>query len=668
MRTLQLFIMTSFLSQLVTYAEWKNLSLPDTRQVNSFTLRNNEYFVASDSGVYFSKNQGENWVAIDSNFPRHSISYAQIFKDSIYALSTGSLSSMRSSKNNNCWEPWKINLPNIPAHNYPFIFNDNMLSIIAGCNLYISIDNGKNWKKIFGSYQYGLCHIVKVCINKQHILLAADNQLYITSDQGETWQSIAFSDTITTIASSIVFSACISGSDLYVSDSPMSNWHHTFSDSTITDIDIVNSSLYACNNKGIIVSTDRGNNWDLVYADTSLTSLSSSETSLIAYNYSTIYVFDANNVSSPTAVLRSQLREASHIEEARGTMYCKPTPYENSFLRLKNISGKYIWENLPKDTDSGCGRYYIGSLLFSDNLIYKVLPPTYGIPMTCASSDAGNTFIESNFSHYLEPHSVFSIKDRIFLGTNIGIYYSLDSGITFQAATSDIPSLPFIDYRSTNTYNDNPCNYYIYKFFHINDIIFAVSDSSLLVSRDDGIHWQSTGTGFPIATRYLPLTTTGSKIFVGTETNGVFYSLDTGYTWLSSNHEAFPTNIYSLHVDSSNLFAFERDSNKVWYRPLSEFTAENHVENPESSAAQPSPLVSIFNNFITTSFNLPSPAKVDISLFSLSGKKIKTFHSSNLNVGNHSFSYTTDFLPGGNYILHTTTGTAQHSKLFFVCN
>lgn len=103
--------------------------------------------------------------------------------------------------------------------------------------------------------------------------------------------------------------------------------------------------------------------------------------------------------------------------------------------------------------------------------------------------------------------------DRIFAGTDEGIYSSGDEGKTWRKTSVAARTVSFV--ASGNT------------------IYAGTKGDGLLASRDQGIHWTPV-TGLP-SRNIRSLLAAHGRLYAGTDANGVMVSHDQGMTWMAHN-------------------------------------------------------------------------------------------------------------------------------------
>jgi photosystem II stability/assembly factor-like uncharacterized protein len=130
------------------------------------------------------------------------------------------------------------------------------------------------------------------------------------------------------------------------------------------------------------------------------------------------------------------------------------------------------------------------------------------------------------------------------------VYKSVDRGLTWAKAGGNLAGNPRIN-----------------SFGATADRIFAGTDSGIYSSRDEGQTWQKTS----VTARTIRLATSGSAIYAGTQSAGLLASKDAGLNWTSVTG-LLSRNIRSLLVVHGRLYAgtdtdgvmVSHDQGKTW--------------------------------------------------------------------------------------------------------
>jgi photosystem II stability/assembly factor-like uncharacterized protein len=152
------------------------------------------------------------------------------------------------------------------------------------------------------------------------------------------------------------------------------------------------------------------------------------------------------------------------------------------------------------------------------------------------SVDRGVTWTKTgaNFPGNPRINSFGASTDRIFAGTDAGIYSSGDEGQTWQKTSVTARTISFA--ASGNT------------------IYAGTQSAGLLSSKDQGLHWiRVTGLA---STNIRSLLAAHGRLYAGTDADGVMVSHDQGMTWMAHN-AGLPalSQIFAMAILDDTVFA-----------------------------------------------------------------------------------------------------------------
>ncbi len=146
------------------------------------------------------------------------------------------------------------------------------------------------------------------------------------------------------------------------------------------------------------------------------------------------------------------------------------------------------------------------------------------------------TKINLPYGKYLSIYALVSDGNKIFAGTDVGLFCSSDSGLSWKPTIMNYGAA-----RSVTVYEGN---------------IFAGFDEALFRSSDDGISWIVDSSGLAKAEMFFSLTAIDSNLIIAGTGTGIFRSFDSGKSWDSDDAgiTALFQGSYSLAVIDSNIF------------------------------------------------------------------------------------------------------------------
>lgn len=265
-----------------------------------------------------------------------------------------------------------------------------------------------------------------------------------------------------------------------------------------------------------------------------------------------------------------------------------------------------------------------------------------------STNNGGNW--DSNLTLYVSAFAISPFDSSIFAGTQQGVIMSTDKGITWNSRN--------IGFAVTN----------INRLAFCGSNLFASTTYALYLSTDNGLSWNPTNLQLPanilIYSLAVNLNGTGkADIFAGTNYAGVFVSTDNGSTWNFANSGLTDKSVYSLAVSGSYLFAGTNVSG-VWKRQLSEL--ESIHETPPTQILQqfslsqnyPNP----FNPNTTIRYSIPKASFVNIRIYDILGREVKTLVNEQKQAANYSINFNGNNFASGIYLYRMQAGNFIQTK------
>jgi ligand-binding sensor domain-containing protein len=198
--------------------------------------------------------------------------------------------------------------------------------------------------------------------------------------------------------------------------------------------------------------------------------------------------------------------------------------------------------------------------------------------------------------------------------------------------------------------------------------LFAGTDTGgVFLSTDSGTSWTSVNSGLPAKTIVLSLAVSGIDLYAGTDTGGVFLSTDSGTSWTPVN-AGLPakSKVLSLAVFDGSLYAGIGGCG-VWRRPVPEMVG---VINPklqqgmfqQATFKMLSPRHADRTTIIACS--LPRPEKVTFTVCDLSGHDIASLGNKIFEAGLHQIPWDTRNVAAGFYLIRMNAGSNGCVKYF----
>ncbi len=226
------------------------------------------------------------------------------------------------------------------------------------------------------------------------------------------------------------------------------------------------------------------------------------------------------------------------------------------------------------------------------------------------TNDSGHIYVTAHENYYISPYP--DGDGAIFKSTDYGqnwnrIYYERPPGLFSVVFIDDI----IIDKH---------------------DFLYCTINYQLLRSIDNGLSWPSIGNGLNVNTL---ISNDDGVLFAGTRYNGIFNSYDSGDSWNEINTGLNHLNVGLLSIDNQG-YIYAGSGSGFYRSANSTFTSItlNSDDIPDKLQLYqnyPNP----FNSTTTIPFELPQKSYVEITVFDVTGRKIKTLVSEEINRGVH---------------------------------
>jgi hypothetical protein len=219
----------------------------------------------------------------------------------------------------------------------------------------------------------------------------------------------------------------------------------------------------------------------------------------------------------------------------------------------------------------------------------------------------------------------------LYAGTSNGVYLSTNSGADWMQRSSGLTG----DVRSLIISGTN---------------LFAGTwGSGLFRSTDNGLGWTQVlpstwGTSFAVS---------DTNVFAGTYGGGVFLSTDNGANWTAINSGLFNTQVRSLAVTNSTIYAgtYENQSfaGEVWKRPLSEIISavEDQSTGIPTSFILRQNYPNPFNPSTIIKYSIPQRSFVSLKIYNEIGEEIATLVNEEKPTGTYDITWNAASAAGG---------------------
>jgi photosystem II stability/assembly factor-like uncharacterized protein len=673
-----------FLFSWSVFAQWTRTNGPEGVAISSLANIEGTIYAGTEvNGMYVSTDDGINWTARNTGIETLEVTsivskpgyiFAGTFGGGVYRSTDGG-------------QTWIAPLNGVDLAVTSLVIDDSY--IFAGTisdGVQRSSDNGATWtEKLSGFLGFGA-----MCKSGNKVFASASNYTYATIDHGETWSNIQ------PLEGATIFSYYCEG-DTIIAGGRNKIYRSTDNGNTFTTIDltftfsIVNiyaitafgSTLFAATSyDGVYKSTDNGTTWfsaneGMGPKDARALTITNSSTLIAGTHYVGMYRSTDLGLSwnksvagfpAGSNILSLLVNESSVFAGTRDGVY-----------RTDDNGDNWVKLTGANDTINYCDVWGICEL---EGVIYASMQ-LYFNATVYKSIDNGATWIRCG-QVGLSPNLSFikalvNSGDNIIAGTDEGIYYSPNEGVTWlqtNVLNLNIPSLA----ASTNfVYAAAPAGFGIYR------------------SADNGVNWT---VALQSTVDYVEVAALDNYAFAGSFFGGARYSSNYGSTWFASGGFPPDASIFALGPVGNGLILAGTDLGPSWiyasfnngisFSTYSEGLAERasveafavndsfmfagtddhgvwrrlrpglvNIQTPTDmpqtfrlAQNYPNP----FNPTTTIEFELPEAGEVILRIFNLLGEEVEILLLASLPSGSHSVKWDASNLASGLYLYQLEIG------------
>lgn len=461
---------------------WQYVELPS--YVTGFKRRTSGIYAATNKGLYKSTNSGLNWTTVNKLFDTTKVSHFDI-QGSLMTL-TSSTATFLSNDDGATWKLAPTNKKN--AYSDIAIFNNTIYGVCDKGLFWVKYEDTA-WSEIQGLYGAYSNRMVF----KDSVLWVGTNGngCFMTKDFGVTW----------------------------------SQFKSAFGVLPITGLNLDNNGIYVSTDCGLFYSDNNGDTWKSV------------ENPIFKPNLYSIYKYYNKFLSGSKYGLFSTSDEFNSWSKANNsfehTNVSSVISLDSVLIAgtskgiFRSIDSGYTWSPVLK----GINRYNINSLNIVDWKAYADMSPQ-GFFVT---ENLGESWTRV-LGEFGRVNSIIRVDDKLFTGSNKGVYVSNDYGVNWMVLDSSLSKI-----------NVN-CLLYNGK-----SLLAGTNDSSLYVSDDFAKTWSriKTDSGRITIRKMLQYR---DNIFAATH-KGIQLSKDNGKTWSFINPENYSVNIKDIIISNNKLFA-----------------------------------------------------------------------------------------------------------------
>lgn len=583
----------------MTNWEKKSVGL-ENRAIHNIVFHSSAVIACTDSGLYQSTDNGDNWNKI-SSIPgvNHILLLGFNSKGAMFAGTYAGL--YRSLDSGKTWQligdgtdQTRTNIENLVIDSSDSIF------MTTPYGIYRSYDGGDNWEHLTNGIVESNMGFLELLGNNKIFAGTSWSGCYLSMDYGNTWTQIIN----------------IGGSDFVM---------------------IGNKNVFVATNGGILFADSLSGTWS--YKNNGINEL---QTSAILINKS-----------------NSQHKGEIFTGDVNGNIY-KSTDNGNSWIVVNRIQGvgvssiifggedtlyaSTIWGGVYRSVDDG-ESWEVENSGLDDPDVRAIAIDHNGIlyagtfSKIFKSTDKGETWVTSLSQSQSVQCSTLVVnkKNWLFAGTIVyGALRSKDGGLTWQQISTGM-QVP-IQFMAIND----------------NDELFAATlDGNLYHSTNDGENWTLLKSGMGIFNLFV---VNNNDLLAAVDVNhqdiGVYRSVDDGQTWFPEKNGL--NNKYAFAFDiNSDGYVFVCTNTGVYRSTSTILGVTNSTETASLLNIYPNPAESQ----TTINYSISKDGLAQIDLYDMLGNKVKTIFDGFVVSGNYSYTLNTEvLLPGSYYLRFSSSG------------
>jgi photosystem II stability/assembly factor-like uncharacterized protein len=234
-------------------------------------------FSGTDAGVFYSTNDGINWVAGNSGLTNKNVSTIAVIGENIFTGCFGGGNDILSLSTNGGkdWSNVSEELPSGVAVDALGVSGGNLFAGLDGSYdpVYLTTNNGAAWIDASGTpiTPWASTSVSSFAVNGNNIFTGLIyGGVMLSTDNGATWNSVSnglpsgsYANISTlTMCNGYVFAG--TGYGVFRSRDSGANWtavNNGLTDTTVNDLISYNGNLFAGTNTGAYLSTNNGESW-----------------------------------------------------------------------------------------------------------------------------------------------------------------------------------------------------------------------------------------------------------------------------------------------------------------------------------------------------------------------------------------------------------------------
>jgi photosystem II stability/assembly factor-like uncharacterized protein len=597
-------------------------------------------------GVYRSLDGGGTWIPANDG----------LGNSGVFALTSGGGTAYVSAYQNGVYRStdkgahWVAVSHGLPPGSSPVLtLGARGTTVLAGtyaAGIYRSTDQGVSWKRVTDGYT-----ISSIAVNDSTWFAGTSNGAFRSDDDGVTWTLIDFvpelyRTSIVAVHGVTVYAASVTGT--YRSDDNGRHWVNIDSGVpsglAFTAFAFHDQTVYACiGGAGVYASNDKGTTW-------------------LAFSQGLANTQIGGCVAAGTSVftVSALVHNVNSID--RGLMVSRSDDAGITWTILAPTA------KIPTIGSIGA----VGKRMFgaASNGVVEIV---------------GDSAIVTSMTNV--PYRLKSIRDTLYICTNLGFYRSCDTARTWMWCGK--PSVEYNDFAGTGQEIYFGTSEYGFSrsldtgksFQQINEGLnysfvrppviraltifgkglYSIIDGNIMFLERGTAQWYQMQMGLS-GTPYL-LCTVG-KTLVTVTTDGLFTLQRDDTTWTRATRQIeSPPPMLTMATDGTMLYAGTQWTG-VWRRPLSDLITAVCDAIPlapfgyQLEQNYPNP----FNPSTTIRFSLPSRSLVTLKIYDVLGKEVETIVNKELSIGTYSVKWNAESMPSGVYFYRLKAGGYTETK------
>ncbi len=530
---------------------------PQTGQITDILFASKDTaYVSSYQGVFKTVDKGNTWQREILGLGNFSVNCLAKKNNNLYAGTNNGI--YLSTDNALTWTLISAGIPNNGGEVYSIAFNGDTILYGGEKQVYISNNNGANWT-FAGNGISNSRTVASLTVKGSKWFAAVFDSVYVSNDFGATWNSSntglpagmqMYNIGIKSMGNNLVLRTVGLGSFISLNDGATWNAITDITDIYVTDLYAYNNKLYASTLAGLFESQNDGVNWSSIALNINGGSFS-------------LAVFDSVVFSGIRAegIYRSLNLGAAFSKQTNGLSASRSNVMMNDAndlfvgtnegLFLTNDNGNnYYSANYGCDNPFG----YFASIFAMQKFNSSLYVGTdYGI-----YESLNNGFnwqdIGGPLPNYTPINAITKSGPDLFAGSkNVGIYKTSNNGVNWNLLYNGAPSgcvslftknsKVFATSDKTYVSPDNGANWVVLPNSPLNNYyqtitngmhIFSANYNDVMMSKDDGLNWISISSNAPLLSGYhfiSLLTIDTTYLVVGTFEGKVFLTSDKGNNW-----------------------------------------------------------------------------------------------------------------------------------------